>query len=495
MNEDQEARIKSIVEAVRKAAGPEMVASRREHEDKAEALLNEAAGVMDEDQALRLGKLFNTAMWGGTLKQSRFAPAFHGATIKRLILDLDLFNHWTRKLWSRDEDEALDALDQIVKDKSKLPGAGRSFPSMVFYIRDRDKYSPWMDSTAQGIRALLDTPATPRAGGADSYKTFCARVKGLRDDFGLEPQEVDAVLAEAFKRKKAEAGGSKKKGKPGKTPVDASDLNIVAESTCVPIEELETWVSLLRGSKRQALFYGPPGTGKTFVARKLAEHLAGASSRVLTVQFHPSFSYEDFVEGLRPSTAGGQVQYQIEPGVFLGFCDTAKADPKNTYVMVVDEINRADLGSVLGELMLLLEYRGHSVRLPYSKREFSVPENVVILATMNTADRSLALVDFALRRRFHSIHLLPSREVVQKAYEGEDENLALDMFDLVQKRVADPDFAPGHSYWLVEDQTPGSLIKVWEYELKPYLREFWFEHPKELDDLEKDVATLLSDEL
>jgi AAA domain (dynein-related subfamily) len=274
-------------------------------------------------------------------------------------------------------------------------------------------------------------------------------------------------------------------------------LEKVAAATHLPLDLLEEWVGLLRGRKRQALLYGPPGTGKTFVAQQLAAHLAGGDGSVKLVQFHPSFSYEDFLEGLRPiSGYDGQVGYEVRDGVFFDFCAKRAETSPGTHVFIIDEINRAELGAVLGELMTLLEYRGRQVQLPYSRRMFSVPENVILLATMNTADRSLALVDFALRRRFHALEMRPNREVLAGYLRARDEDptLVLRFFDLVQERVASPDYAPGHSYWMTEDLSPQGLARVWRYELQPYLAEYWYEHRSYLDDLHDKVTRLLAEE-
>lgn len=261
--------------------------------------------------------------------------------------------------------------------------------------------------------------------------------------------------------------------------------------THLPAETLEEWLGLLRGNKRAGLFVGPPGTGKTWVVEKLARHLAGTSGDEVTVQFHPSFSYEDFIEGLRPTMHGGQLNYEIRDGVFKRFCDEARGK-EGDYVFVIDEMNRAELGSVLGEVMMLLEYRGRKVPLPYSQEPFSIPKNVVVLATMNTADRSLALVDFALRRRFHAFRMPPDREVLS-SYLGADGALGLEMFDLVQGFVDDPDFSPGHSYWMTSDPSATTLSQIWRYELRPYLEEYWFESRTRLEELDAKVLTLLGE--
>jgi 5-methylcytosine-specific restriction endonuclease McrBC GTP-binding regulatory subunit McrB len=165
-------------------------------------------------------------------------------------------------------------------------------------------------------------------------------------------------------------------------------------------------------------------------------------------------------------------------------------------VFVIDEINRAELGAVLGELMMLLEYRKTTLALPYSQKPFNVPENVILLATMNTADRSLALVDFALRRRFHAFQMLPDRNVLTSHFNesADDGDLALEFFDLVQKRVNSADFAPGHSYWMGGDITAQGLFRTWRYELYPYLAEYWFENRSQLAHLNADVSNLLAEE-
>ena len=195
------------------------------------------------------------------------------------------------------------------------------------------------------------------------------------------------------------AWGDERGGEDGEGDIDDEDeftLADLAAETLLPPEDLEEWVGLLSGAKRQAIFYGPPGTGKTFVAQRIAKHMAGPQGRREGGAVPPVL----FVRGLhrRAPSVGrpGELPIRVRPGLFLQFCETAGRWPDATFVLIIDEINRADLGSVLGELMMLLEYRGESIQLPYSQRPFSVPSNVVVLATMNTADRSLALVD----RRF-----------------------------------------------------------------------------------------------
>ena len=168
----------------------------------------------------------------------------------------------------------------------------------------------------------------------------------------------------------------------------------------------------LLNDKGQIVLYGPPGTGKTFVARRLAKALAqDAEDRWILVQFHPSMSYEDFFEGYRPEVLSkGRMAYRLVQGPLAIMADRAEADPSNDYFIVIDEINRANLPKVLGELLFLLEYRKEAVRTLYRPDvPFSLPENLKFIGTMNTADRSIALIDSALRRRFHFIPFFPMK--------------------------------------------------------------------------------------
>jgi 5-methylcytosine-specific restriction protein B len=186
-------------------------------------------------------------------------------------------------------------------------------------------------------------------------------------------------------------------------------LGELAEELLVEERFLEKIVELLR-DRGQVIFYGPPGTGKTFVARKLMEHLASERSRREVVQFHPSYSYEDFVQGYRPVTReDGSLTYELKPGPLMRLAKQAAESP-GEHLLLIDEINRGNLPKILGELLYLLEYRNDEVVLMYGEDEdrFSLPKDLLIIGTMNTADRSIALIDAALRRRFHFVPFFPS---------------------------------------------------------------------------------------
>ena len=705
--------LNEVIADTRAAAGPLFVSARVEAETEARKLLNDHIGAMTPGLASELGRTLNRHYWGTGVRHNRFLPGFSEPLIKQMVSDIDHFNQVLYDLWRGDEGVALETVDRILTDHDFLPGAGQSFPTVLLYLRFDPRYYTWFNRVDNGLSVISDYPGHTRDDGLDGYREFCTFVSQLREDHGLEPQEVDAVLSEAARRAvlvevaveedattptitseafqflgdlqennskewfdanrsryeqhlrdplaavfesvaeqyirsldpklntevqrddvlarinkyapgvpyythywgafsrgkkqedtqlyiiitkdqlhyglylgsasreqrqkladRAEEAGAEylealEAHAPGilwdqddgeyvsvRTPealaqwalgpnphvhrilppdhelIGSPDLvddigrvmvalyplaaltwderpdvefappavedlrpeysfeQLVAD-TRLPAELLEEWLGLLRGDKRAGLFVGPPGTGKTWVVEKLARHLAGSSGDEVTVQFHPSFSYEDFIEGLRPSMAGGQLTYEIRDGVFKRFCDEARGKDGD-YVFVVDEMNRAELGSVLGEVMMLLEYRGRKVPLPYSQEAFSIPKNVVVLATMNTADRSLALVDFALRRRFHAFRMPPDRDVLS-SYLGDDGSLGLQMFDLVQDFVDDPDFSPGHSYWMTSDPSAATLSQIWRYELKPYLEEYWFESRTRLNELDSKVQTLLGE--
>jgi 5-methylcytosine-specific restriction protein B len=160
--------------------------------------------------------------------------------------------------------------------------------------------------------------------------------------------------------------------------------------------------------RKQIILYGPPGTGKTYLPRELARHLTDDGAANL-LQFHPSYTYEDFFEGFRPEPGGsGTLTCTLRAGPFRDFAEVAGANPTTAYILIIDEINRANLAKVFGELYFPLEYRDESISLQYSPdKEFTLPQNLFIIGTMNTADRSIARIDTAMRRRFAFVELDP----------------------------------------------------------------------------------------
>ncbi len=266
------------------------------------------------------------------------------------------------------------------------------------------------------------------------------------------------------------------------TPIHLGPLDSkIVEKLLIGDAWLNEFVQLLN-DRRQVILYGPPGTGKTFLAQEVAEALGG-KERVTLVQFHPSYAYEDFFEGYRPagSTSGG-VSLQLVPGPFRKVVDAARANPSEPFFLIVDEINRANLAKVFGELYFLLEYRERSIDLLYSSGDsgssFSLPDNVYLIGTMNTADRSIALVDAAMRRRFGFLSLHPEDEKLDEVLRAwlRLRELPLDRADLLvelNRRINDKDFKLGPSYLMtLSVGTEEGLERIWRSSIIPLLEEY-----------------------
>ena len=269
---------------------------------------------------------------------------------------------------------------------------------------------------------------------------------------------------------------------PPETPslLPASGLSSLAANLHLAVEFLQEIETLLY-DKKQIIFQGPPGTGKTYVAQKLARHLAGSDERVTLVQFHPSYAYEDFVQGFRPALVDGQAGFELRDGPLLRAAEAARddPDPDAKHFLIIDEINRGQIAKVLGELYFLLEYRDESIRLQYSDEPFSLPSNLYIIGTMNTADRSIALVDLALRRRFYFVEFHPDDEPVKAVLRRWLEAKGLDGMEWVadvvervnEKMEDDRHAAIGPSYFMKDGLDEATVERIWKHSVLPYIEE------------------------
>ena len=281
----------------------------------------------------------------------------------------------------------------------------------------------------------------------------------------------------------------------------AYDADKFLEEVYMDAESYDTLVALVL-NKKNVILQGAPGVGKTFAAKRLAYSIMGVKdpNRVMMVQFHQSYSYEDFIMGFRPSEKGFELKY----GAFYNFCKEAEIDSENEYFFIIDEINRGNLSKIFGELFMLIESnkRGVELQLLYSDEKFSVPSNVYIIGMMNTADRSLAMLDYALRRRFAFYEMKPGFD--SEGFREYRMNLANEKFDRLISCVenlniviaADESlgegFCIGHSYFCnLKEATDQALYGIVEFELIPLLKEYWFDESTKVKDWTNNLRSAI----
>lgn len=268
-------------------------------------------------------------------------------------------------------------------------------------------------------------------------------------------------------------------------------------------ESYDTLVALLK-NKKNLILQGAPGVGKTFAAKRLAYSLIGEKddSRIEFIQFHQNYSYEDFIMGYKPQEQG----FKLTNGIFYRFCMTAADHPEKDYYFIIDEINRGNMSKIFGELLMLIEkdYRGTKATLAYSSTTFSVPKNLYMIGMMNTADRSLAMIDYALRRRFSFYEMEPGFhsegfKAYQASLQNETFNVLIEQIVELNREINADDslgagFRIGHSYFCGQKECTEEWMKsVVYYDIIPMLQEYWFDDRQKVQRWENLLIGVFND--
>ena len=476
---------------------------------------------MDRDTSRRVGEAARRFADGGGLRQfaERYRPLLRGQA-----WDGPLVRELADKLAG--EEEAVDELRSFVRlPASEAEAAARidrfaellrgwqnpsycspMILSVCWHGQDSGRWQLYASSWLSSLRSAAgDVCRRYRRGAGDSpgerYVEFSQAIGDFSSALGLD--SWDLTLKMMGRRKpggEADASADSDTVNPiGNYALDHAAADIFLDRT-----DIERLLSQLT-RKKALVLQGPPGTGKTFIAQRLAWLLAKERSmeRIEAVQFHQSYGYEDFVRGYRPTEEGGFV---LRNGPFFDFCERAREDRDQSYVLLIDEINRGNLSGIFGELLMLIEADKRSadwaVRLAYPRdggERFHVPENLHLIGTMNTADRSLALVDYALRRRFAFFTVEPAFGQPQFRSHLEDRGVPASVRRRIVERLSalnetitgDSDlgsgFRIGHSYFCDPPSGESSDYDRWleeivNFDIAPLLDEYWFDRKEQASE-------------
>lgn len=451
---------------------------RADRRDFAQLLDSEELAIADPSD---LRRIWNTGRYGSAGPMSVLNASVRDADeaeYQRIIQTLSYV------CWG--EGSPAERIDRaLTDDELRVRGLGESVMMKLLAITHPEQFItvyPYMGPKGK-LRMLrllgIDEPEASSRGGLQVQSNDALRAR-LDRYFPGDPLGIGAFLYWYAEHERVD------------TAVDDADpLDELAEELLVDREFFDDIVALLE-DKRQVVFYGPPGTGKTYFARKLAEALVPDAERRPIVQFHPSTSYEDFFEGYRPETdSGGMMTYRLQRGPLAELAARASAAPGRRHVMIIDEINRANLPKVLGELLFLFEYRDTPVRTLYRPDDpFELPKDVWFIGTMNTADRSIALVDAALRRRFHFVPFFPNHGPVAGtlerwlAREGEPAwvgELVAQVNDELEQELGGPHLQLGASHFMKRGHNREVLRRIWEYDIEPFIEDQFFGDPGRIE--------------
>lgn len=448
-------------------------------DEQDEADRRDFANLLDPDEILTRDRSELPRIWSS----GRYGSTGPMSTLNRSIRDADTTEYQrilgTFKYICWGDDSPAERLDRaLTTTELRVPGLGESVMMKLLAVTQPERFiTVYPFAGSKGKSAMLDLlgisipdSASPGENQIASNDALRSRLEHLfpNDSLGMGRflywlSEKESALVED----------------PEHDPLDE-----LADELLVDRSFIEDIVELLE-DKKQVVFYGPPGTGKTYFARKLAEALVPEAERRPIVQFHPSTSYEDFFEGYRPDVnTGGNMTYKLQPGPLAQLAERAHDAPGGRHLMIIDEINRANLPKVFGELLFLLEYRDTPVRTLYRPDEpFELSKDIWFIGTMNTADRSIALIDAALRRRFHFIPFFPNRGPMAGlldrwlAREGEPAwvgELVAQVNDELERALGGPHLQLGPSHFMKHGLKERSLQRIWEYDIEPFIEDQFF---------------------